>query len=138
MGHDLMDSLLADATFGWRQLWKRKVMTLAAVASLGLAICSCVVTKIGIRIALGAPASNIARIVSARMLLMVLAGAVAGLAAAMGSVRFVHALLYGVSGTAISMTAMSMIVLLAAAMCAAVPAVLRAVRIDPAIMLRAE
>ena len=38
----------------------------------------------------------------------------------------------------ISMMVTPMIVLLAAAACAAVPAVLRAVRIDPAIMLRAE
>jgi len=82
--------------------------------------------------------SNIARIVSARMLLMVLAGAVVGLAAAMALVRFVQSLLYGVSGTAISMIAMPMIVLLAATAFAAVPALLRAVRIDPASMLRAE
>jgi ABC-type antimicrobial peptide transport system permease subunit len=94
--------------------------------------------EIGIRIALGAPARNIARIVSMRMLLTVLAGAVVGLAGAMGSVRFVQLLLYGVSGTAISMIATPMIALLAAAACAAVPAVLRAVRIDPVIMLRAQ
>ncbi len=94
--------------------------------------------EIGIRIALGAAAANIARIVSARMLLTVLAGAVVGLAPAMGSVRCVHSLLYGVGGTTISAIVTPMIVLLAAAVCAAVPAVLRAVRIDPAIMLRAE
>ena len=49
-----------------------------------------------------------------------------------------QSLLYGVSGTAISMIAMPMIALLAATACAAVPAVLRAVRINPVIMLRAE
>ena len=37
-----MDSLRADMSFGWRQLWKRKVITLAAVVSLGLAMGSCV------------------------------------------------------------------------------------------------
>ena len=33
-----MDSLRADVSFGWRQLWKRKVTTLAAVISLALGI----------------------------------------------------------------------------------------------------
>ena len=37
-----MHSLLADVRFGLRQLWKRKMMTLAALVSLGLAIGSCV------------------------------------------------------------------------------------------------
>ena len=37
-----MDSLRADVSFGWRQLWKRKVTTLAAVVSLALGIGSCV------------------------------------------------------------------------------------------------
>ncbi|MFZ0747347.1 MAG: ABC transporter permease [Terracidiphilus sp.] len=36
-----MDSLRADVNFGWRQLWKRKVTTLAAVISLALGIGSC-------------------------------------------------------------------------------------------------
>jgi len=36
-----MDSLQADVSFGWRQLWKRKVTTLAAVVSLALGIGSC-------------------------------------------------------------------------------------------------
>ena len=51
--------------------------------------------EIGIRIALGATARNIARIVSMRMLLTVLAGAGVGLAGAMGSVRFVQSLCMG-------------------------------------------
>ena len=94
--------------------------------------------EIGIRIALGAPVANIARIVSARMFLTVLAGTLVGLAVAMTSVRFVQSLLYGVTGTTISLIAIPMITLLAATACAAVPAVLRAVRINPVIMLRAE
>lgn len=94
--------------------------------------------EIGIRIALGAAGGNIARIVSARVLLMVLAGAAIGLGAGIASVRFVQSLLYGVKGTEFSMMAIPAIVLLAATACAAVPAVLRAVRIDPATMLRTE
>src|SRR5215472_13887641 len=37
-----LDSLRADAVFGWRQLKKRKATSAAAVLSLGLAIGSCV------------------------------------------------------------------------------------------------
>src|ERR1035438_6588863 len=36
-----LDSLRADAVFGWRQLMKRKVTSAAAILSLGLAIGSC-------------------------------------------------------------------------------------------------
>src|SRR5579859_1779013 len=36
-----LDSLRADAVFGWRQLLKRKVTSAAAILSLGLAIGSC-------------------------------------------------------------------------------------------------
>src|SRR5258708_33240677 len=37
-----LDSLRADAVFGWRQIWKKKVTSAAAILSLGLAIGSCV------------------------------------------------------------------------------------------------
>src|ERR1700722_14222 len=36
-----LDSLRADAVFGWRQLMKRKVTSAAAILSLALAIGSC-------------------------------------------------------------------------------------------------
>lgn len=36
-----LDSLYADAVFGWRQLFKRKVTSAAAVLSLALAIGAC-------------------------------------------------------------------------------------------------
>ncbi len=94
--------------------------------------------EIGIRIALGAAAGNIARVVTVRVMLMVLVGAMAGLGAGLASVRFVQTLLYGVRGTDVSMMIVPMFVLLATAGLAALPAVLRAVRIDPARMLRAE
>jgi predicted permease len=37
-----LESLLADVRFGWRQLWRNKVASLAAVLSLALGIGSCV------------------------------------------------------------------------------------------------
>jgi predicted permease len=94
--------------------------------------------EIGIRIALGAAAGNIARLVTIRVFAMVMAGSVVGLALGMASVRYVAALLYGVKGTDPGMLLGTTAVLLAAAGLASLPAVMRAVRIDPAVMLRAE
>jgi ABC-type antimicrobial peptide transport system permease subunit len=94
--------------------------------------------ELGIRIALGAAAANIARVVTSRVMAMVCLGAVAGVVAGLVSVRFVQTLLYGVKGTDISMLLLPAAVLLTAVALAAIPVVLRAVRIDPARMLRAE
>ncbi len=94
--------------------------------------------EIGIRIAVGAQAGNIARLVTMRVFAMVMVGAIAGLGLGMATVRYVETLLFGVKGTDPWMLLGPMLVLLAAASLAALPAVMRAVRIDPAIMLRAE
>ena len=94
--------------------------------------------EIGIRLAMGAPAANIARLVTLRVFAMVTVGAIAGLGLGMASARYVAALLYGVEATDVSMLIVPTVVLLAAACVAALPAIMRAVRIDPAIMLRAE
>jgi predicted permease len=94
--------------------------------------------EIGIRIAVGAQAGNIARLVATRVFAMVLAGTVAGLALGLASARYVTALLYGVKATDASMLILPAGVLLTAALMAALPAVSRAVTIDPAVMLRAE
>jgi putative ABC transport system permease protein len=94
--------------------------------------------EIGVRIALGATAGNIAQIVSARVFAMVLLGAAVGLTLGLASERFVASLLYGVKGTEMSMMTLPAVVLLSAVALAAAPAVMRAVRIDPAVMLRSE
>jgi Mg/Co/Ni transporter MgtE len=69
---------------------------------------------------------------------MALAGAVAGLMLGVASVRYIQALLYEVKPTDMAMLALPAVVILAAALLAALPAVFHAVRIDPAAMLRAE
>jgi predicted permease len=138
--------LIADQTIRERLLaalagfFAGVALLLAAVGLYGVLHYSVVQREreIGIRIALGAAAANIARIVSVRVMTMVVAGAVVGLIAGAASVRFVASLLYGVKGTDVAMLVLPVIVLLAAAACAAVPAVLRAVRVNPATMLRAE
>ena len=94
--------------------------------------------EIGIRIAVGARIGSIARLVTGQIFVTVFIGAAAGIALGMASVRYVQTLLFEVKGTAPSMLIAPTLVLLAAALLAALPAVLRAARIDPSIMLRAE
>jgi predicted permease len=94
--------------------------------------------EIGIRLAIGAQPGGIARLVTVDVFSMVLAGALAGLALGMASVRYIETLLYQVKATDVGVLALPSLTILAAALLAAVPAVIRAVRIDPVTMLRAE
>jgi len=94
--------------------------------------------EIGIRLAIGAPSGHIARLVTIEVLSMVLIGAIAGLALGFWLVRYFEALLYRVSATDVTMLAAPSLILLAAALIASLPAAIRATRIDPVSMLRAE
>jgi hypothetical protein len=94
--------------------------------------------EIAIRIAVGASIGRIARLVTTQIFVTVFIGAAAGITLGMASVRYVQTLLFGVKGTDPSMLIAPAAVLLAAALLAALPAVVRALKIDPAIMLRGE
>jgi len=94
--------------------------------------------EIGIRMAIGARAGHIARGVMASALSVVAVGAAAGLALGMASVRYIASLLYQVRPTDAAMLALPAGLILAAALAAALPAVIRAVRIDPVSALRSE
>ena len=94
--------------------------------------------EIGIRMAIGAQAGVIARLVTVPAFSMVLAGGLAGLALGMASMRYIESLFYEVKPTDMAALAVPSLTILAAAMLAALPAVIRAVRIDPAAMLRTE
>ena len=94
--------------------------------------------EIGIRMAIGAQAADVARGVTAEVFSMVLAGSLAGLALGMAAVRYIETLFYQVKPTDLPMLAFPSAALFCAALLAALPAVIRAVRIDPATMLRAE
>jgi putative ABC transport system permease protein len=94
--------------------------------------------EIGIRLAIGAPARAIVRLVTVDVSAMVVVGALAGLALGMGSVRYIETLFYQVRATDIGMLAMPALAVFVAAMVAALPAVMRAVRIDPVDTLRSE
>lgn len=94
--------------------------------------------EIGIRIAIGAPASHIARNIAFDVCLMAIIGALAGAALGIASVRYIETLLYQVKATNLGVLAVPSLTILAAALLAAMPALVRAVRIDPADVLRAE
>jgi predicted permease len=94
--------------------------------------------EIGIRIAIGAKAGDIAWRVTARVFGMVAAGTVVGIGMGMVSVRYIEALLYEVKPGDPAMLAVPIGVILGATVLAAAPAVLRALRIDPVQMLRSE
>ena len=115
-------------------------LTLAGVGLYGVLDYSVLQRRreIGIRMALGAQAGDIAWRVTADVFSMVLVGTAVGLGLGMASARYIETLLYQVKPTDASMLALPSLTILAAALVAALPAVIRAVRIDPANMLRTE
>jgi predicted permease len=94
--------------------------------------------EIGIRIALGAQATDIAQRVITDVLAVVLAGSLFGIILGIASVRFIATLLFEVKATDLGVLALPTVTILAVAVLAALPAVVRAVRIDPVTMLRSE
>lgn len=94
--------------------------------------------EIGIRMAVGAQAGGVARLVTTEVFSMVLVGALAGVGLGMLSVRYVESLFYQVKATDLQMLALPSLAILVGALLAALRPVIQAVRIDPASMLRAE
>jgi putative ABC transport system permease protein len=94
--------------------------------------------EIGIRMAVGAQAGGVARLVIADVFSMVLLGGTAGVGLGMLSVRYVESLFYQVKATDLEMLALPSLAILVGALLAALRPVVQAVRIDPASMLRTE
>ena len=94
--------------------------------------------ELGIRIALGASGGDIATRVTVEIFSMLLIGAIAGLSLGLASERYVTTLLYHVKATDVSVLATPVLTVLSAAVLAAFPPVLRAIRTDPTEMLRSE
>jgi predicted permease len=94
--------------------------------------------EIGIRMAIGARATDVARRVAAGALAMVLAGAAIGFALGLASARYVQTLLYEVKPSEPRMIAVPWLALLSVTLLATVPAAVRAIRTDPAATLRTE
>ena len=116
------------------------IVLLAAVGLYGVLHYSVLQRRreIGIRMAVGARAGGVARLVTVDVLAMVLAGAIAGVALGMLSVRYVESLFYQVKSTDLQMLAIPALAILVGAFLAALRPVIQAVRIDPASILRAE
>jgi len=93
-------------------------------------------SEIGIRIALGASATSVARLVLARAALLVGAGSILGAALSLGAAKFVTSLIYGLRSRDLITVIASAVVLTAVAACATWIPTRRALRTDPAAILR--
>jgi predicted permease len=94
--------------------------------------------EIGVRLALGANARHVVRMVLARSFVLVAIGIALGLAGALGASRLLSGMLYGVSPTDPLTFVAAPLVLVAVALLAAWIPARRAARVDPMIALRAE
>lgn len=94
--------------------------------------------EIGLRMALGARRSDMVRLVAGEGMRISLAGAVVGLAAALGLVQLLEKLLFGVTPLDPITLAASLLILLAVAALACVIPSWRASKADPAVALRYE
>jgi ABC-type antimicrobial peptide transport system permease subunit len=92
--------------------------------------------EIGIRLAIGAQASDIARRITIEGLVMVVIGAFAGLGIVLIGIRYVQSLLYQVRFTDPAMIAVPLLTILVAALVATLPPTIRAIRTDPVSALR--
>lgn len=94
--------------------------------------------EIGIRVALGARPSDVMQLVVSRGMLLAVIGAVLGIGGALALVKSVTALLFGVSPTDPVSFAVVTALLLAVALMACWLPTRAAMRVDPAVALRAE
>jgi predicted permease len=115
-------------------------LVLAAIGLYGVLNYSVIQQRreIGIRMALGARPAHVVRRVTSGMLTMVCLGAAAGVAGGVASARVVETLLFDVKATDLGIVAVPLLTLLTAAVLAALPPAIRAVRTDPARTLRSE
>lgn len=115
-------------------------LALAAVGLFGLLSYSVTQQRreIGIRLALGARPAHVVHRVTNGLLAMVSLGLFAGLMVGIACGRVVQSLLFEVKATDAETIIGPLIILLGVALVAALPPVLRAVRIDPAQTLRNE
>jgi predicted permease len=94
--------------------------------------------EIGIRMAVGARQHNVIRLVLGKAMALIIAGAVVGIAAALGVTRFLTSFLYGVkAGDPVTLIAVAGLLAVVALAACYIPA-RRATRVDPLVALRYE
>jgi ABC-type antimicrobial peptide transport system permease subunit len=94
--------------------------------------------EIGIRMALGATAHHVMRLVMREVTLLVVLGVLIGMTAAVATTRFVSTLLFGLEPTdPLTLTLATLLMIGVAALAGYLPA-RRAARVDPMIALRHE
>ena len=94
--------------------------------------------EFGVRVALGASARDVLRMVLGQAVLLVGTGAVIGTVAALALTRFVSSLLYGVSSSDPSTYLAVFLVLIGSALAASYLPARRATKVDPMVALRYE
>jgi putative ABC transport system permease protein len=94
--------------------------------------------EIGVRIALGATAGDVSKMVLGHGLRLATAGIVIGLISALGVTRILRSMLYSTSSTDLLSFVLTSAVLLAVALLACYIPALRAARVDPIVALRYE
>jgi ABC-type antimicrobial peptide transport system permease subunit len=99
---------------------------------------SCRTHEFGVRIALGATRREILRLVMGEGLRLTLAGAVAGIVAALGLTRLISGLLYGIRAQDPATFIVLPLLLTGTALLAAYLPARRATKVDPIIALRHE
>ena len=113
-------------------------LVLAAVGIAGVVGYSVVqrTQEIGVRVALGARATDVLRLVIGHSLSWTLAGIAAGVAASLGLLRFLRTLLFGVTPADPIVLAGVSVLLVAVALAATYVPARRAMRVDPVSALR--